>query len=258
VRIALLGPLTVDGEPGEVVLRAAKERSLLAALALNPGQVVGFDSLIDALWGDAPPASARKTLQTYVSNVRRSLGPEVVGTAASGYVLHVAAEDVDVGRFRALVQRGEEALRRGSVQQACEDLGEAVALWRGEPFAGVGPDTGLAAVAVRLEEEYLSALEARLAAELAAGRHRELAGELQVLVREHPFRERLWGHLMVALYRSGRQADALAVYQQARARLRDELGLEPGGELRRLEQAVLDQDPSLDGPGPERAMPNAG
>jgi DNA-binding SARP family transcriptional activator/pimeloyl-ACP methyl ester carboxylesterase len=258
VRISVLGPLSVDGEAGEVVLRAAKERSLLAALALSPGQVVGSDSLIAALWGDTPPASARKTLQTYVSNVRRSLGPEVVGTAASGYVLHATAEDVDVGRFRALVQRGEEALRSGSVQQACEDLGEAVALWRGEPFAGVGAGTGLAAVAVRLEEEYLSALEARLAAELAAGRHRELVGELQVLVREHPFRERLWGHLMVALYRSGRQADALAVYQQARVRLRDELGLEPGGELRRLEQAVLDQDPSLDGPGSERASPDAG
>lgn len=248
----------MDGESGEVVLRAAKERSLLAALALSPGQVVGFDSLIDALWGDAPPASARKTLQTYVSNVRRSLGPEVVGTAASGYVLRTAAQDVDVGRFRTLVQRGEEALRSGSIPQACVDLGEAVALWRGDPFAGVGAGTGLAAVAVRLKEEYLSALEARLAAELAAGRHGELVGELQALVREHPFRERLWGHLMVALYRSGRQADALAVYQQARVRLRDELGLEPGGELRRLEQAILDQEPSLDGPDPERASPDSG
>lgn len=258
MRISLLGPLTVDSESGEVVLRAAKERSLLAALALSPGQVVGFDSLIDALWGDAPPASARKTLQTYVSNVRRSLGPDVVGTAASGYVLRTAVEEVDVGRFRTLVQRGEEALRSGSIQQACEDLGEAVALWRGDPFAGVGAGTGLAAVAVRLKEEYLSALEARLAAELAAGRPGELVGELQELVREHPFRERLWGHLMVALYRSGRQADALTVYQQARVRLRDELGLEPGGELRRLEQAILDHDPSLDGPDPERASPDSG
>jgi DNA-binding SARP family transcriptional activator/pimeloyl-ACP methyl ester carboxylesterase len=257
VRISLLGPLTVDGEPGEAVLRAAKERSLLAALALSPGQVVGFDGLIDALWGDAPPATARKTLQTYVSNVRRSLGPEVLGTAASGYVLHTAPEDVDVGRFRTLVQRGEAALRSGSIEQACSDLGEAVGLWRGDPFAGVGAGTGLAAVGVRLKEEYLSALEARLGAELAAGRHSELVGELQALVLEHPFRERLWGHLMVALYRSGRQADALAVYQQARVRLRDELGLEPGGELRRLEQAVLDQDPCLDGPDPERASPSA-
>src|SRR5262245_8618376 len=173
----------VDGESGEAVLRAAKERSLLAALALNPGHVVGFDSLVAALWGDAPPATARKTLQTYVSNVRRSLGPELVGTAASGYVLHAAPEDVDVGRFRALVQRGEEALRSGSIRQACEDLGEAVALWRGQPFAGVGPDTGLAAVAVRLEEEYLSALEARIGGGVAAGRHGELPGEAQGLGR---------------------------------------------------------------------------
>jgi DNA-binding SARP family transcriptional activator/pimeloyl-ACP methyl ester carboxylesterase len=252
VRISLLGPLMVDGEPGEAVLRAAKERSLLAALALSPGQVVGFDSLVDALWGDAPPATARKTLQTYMSNMRRALGPEAVETAASGYVLRADPEDVDVGRFRALVRRGEEALRSGSVPQACEDLGAAVGLWRGAPFPGVGAGTGLAAAAVRLKEEYLSALEARLAAELAAGHHAEMVGELQALVREHPFRERLWGHLMVALYRSGRQADALAVYQQARVRLRDELGLEPGGELRRLERAVLDQDPSLDGPDPGR------
>jgi DNA-binding SARP family transcriptional activator/pimeloyl-ACP methyl ester carboxylesterase len=255
VQISLLGPLRMDGESGEVVLRAAKERSLVAALALSPGQAVGCETLIDALWGDAPPASARKTLQTYVANVRRSLGTELVATAESGsaYVLRLDADDVDVGRFRTLVQRGEEALRSGSIERARQDLGEAVALWRGDPFAGAGPSTGLAAVAIRLEEEYLTALEARLAADLAAGCHGELVGELQALVREHPFRERLWGHLMVALYRSGRQADALAAYQQARVRLRDDLGLEPGGELRRLEQAVLDQDPSLDAPDPSRA-----
>lgn len=253
MRVSLLGPLRVDGESGEVVLRAAKERSLLATLALSPGRIVGFAALADALWGDSPPATARKTLQTYVSNIRRALGAEVVATAASGYILQIADDEVDVGRFRALVHAGEEALRSGSTEQARETLGEAVALWRGDPFAGVGPHTGLAAEAVRLREEYLTALEARLAADLAAGCHGKLVGELQALVREHPFRERLWGHLMVALYRSGRQADALAAYQQARLQLREELGLEPGGELRRLERAVLGQDPSLDEPLPARA-----
>jgi DNA-binding SARP family transcriptional activator/pimeloyl-ACP methyl ester carboxylesterase len=253
VRVDLLGPLRVDSESGEVVLRAAKERSLLAALALSPGRIVGFATLTDALWGDSPPTTARKTLQTYVSNLRRALGAEVVATAASGYILRIATDEVDVGRFRALVHAGEEALRSGSTQEAREKLGAAVALWRGDPFAGVGSRTGLAAEAVRLREEYLTALEARLAADLAAGCHSELVGELQTLVREHPFRERLWGHLMVALYRSGRQADALAAYQQARLQLRQELGLEPGGELRRLERAVLGQDPSLDQPLPGRA-----
>jgi DNA-binding SARP family transcriptional activator/pimeloyl-ACP methyl ester carboxylesterase len=248
VRISLLGPLTVDGEPGEVVLRAAKERTLLATLALRPEAVVGPDALIDALWGDSPPASARKTLQTYVSNIRRELGPEVIATTASGYRLCVAAGDVDVGRFRGLVRAAEEARARGAEPEAREHLREAVALWRGDPFPAAGPRSGLAAEAVRLREEYLTALEARLAADLAAGCDGELVAELETLVREHPFRERLWGHLMVALYRTGRQADALAAYQRARARLGEELGLEPGGELRRLEQAILDHDPSLDGP----------
>ncbi len=247
VRISLLGPLTVDGEPGEVVLRAAKERTLLATLALRPGVVVGPDALIDALWGDSPPASARKTLQTYVSNVRRELGPEIITTTASGYSLSVAAGDVDVGRFRGLVRAAEKARARGAEPEAREHLREAVALWRGDPFPGAGPRSGLAAEAVRLQEEYLTALEARLAADLAAGCAGELVAELETLVREHPFRERLWGHLMVALYRTGRQADALAAYQRARARLGEDLGLEPGGELRRLEQAILDHDPSLDG-----------
>jgi len=246
VRISLLGPLTVDGEPGEIVLRAAKERTLLATLALRPGVVVGPDALIDALWGDSPPASARKTLQTYVSNIRRALGPEVISTTASGYSLCVAPDDVDVARFRSLVRAAEEARARGAESQAREHLRAAVALWRGDPFPGAGPRTGLAAEAVRLREEYLTALEARLAADLAAGCHGELVAELEALVREHPFRERLWGHLMLALYRSGRQADALAAYQRARARLGQDLGLEPGGELRRLERAILDHDPGLD------------
>jgi DNA-binding SARP family transcriptional activator/pimeloyl-ACP methyl ester carboxylesterase len=253
VRVSVLGPLKVENEAGEVVLGAAKERSLLAALALNPGSVVTAEHLIDALWGDSPPATARKTLQTYVSNIRRALGSNVVATEPTGYVLRVAADDVDVGRFRRLVREGEATLTNGSARKARETLGEAVALWRGEPLAGAGPHSGLAAERVCLREEYLSALETRLAADLAAGCEGELVGELETLVREHPFRERLWGHLIVALYRSGRQADALAAYQRARVVLREELGLEPGGELQRLERAVLGQDASLDAPLPGRS-----
>jgi DNA-binding SARP family transcriptional activator/pimeloyl-ACP methyl ester carboxylesterase len=238
----------VDGSPAGAVFGAAKERSLLAALALHPGGVVPVDSLIDALWGDAPPSAARKTLQTYVWNLRQSLGTDLIATEPPGYALRIAPADVDVGQFRALVRDGEMAMNAGDPATASAVLGEAVALWRGEPFGGVAAHTGLAGVAVRLKEEYLSALETRISANLAAGRHTDLVGELEALVHEHPFRERLWGYLMVALYRCGRQADALATYRRARELLVEELGLEPGGELRRIEESILLQDESLAAP----------
>ena len=242
----LLGPVRVDrSEGGEVLLGAAKERSLLAALALRPGSVMAVDALIDAIWGETAPASARKTLQTYVSNLRRALGPDAVATHPSGYSLRLQPEDTDVGCFRALVREGEQALRAGRAGPAREALAAALSLGRGQALPGVGRHTGLAAEAVRLEEEFLTALETRVEADLAAGSGADLVGELEILVRDHPFRERLWSHLLVALYRSGRQADALAAYQRARRLLRDELGLPPGGELQRLERAILGQDPSL-------------
>ena len=249
-----MGPVKVDFESGEVALRSGKERALLAALALSVGHVVASEALVDALWGDAPPRTARKTLQTYVSNIRRVLGADVISTEASGYALHVADDDVDVVRFRALVHDAETSLRAGTVDEASAKLSEAVALWRGDPFADAASDSALSAEGIRIREEYLSALEARIAADLAAGRHADVVGELEVLVREHPFRERLWGHLMVALYRGGRQADALAAYQRARNILTEELGLEPGGELRRLERAVLEHDASLEAPSPAQTV----
>jgi DNA-binding SARP family transcriptional activator/pimeloyl-ACP methyl ester carboxylesterase len=238
----------LDGSPAGAVVGAAKERSLLATLALNPGGVVPVDSLIAALWGDDPPAAARKTLQTYVWNLRQSLGTDVIATEPPGYALRIAPGDVDVGRFRGLVCDGEAAMTAGDPAKASALLGEAVALWRGEPFGGVAAHTGLASEAIRLKEEYLSALEARFNANLAAGRHTELVGELEALVRDHPFRERLWGYLMVALYRCGRQADALATYQRARELLVEELGLDPGGELRRIEESILSHDEALAAP----------
>lgn len=248
VRVNLLGPFQLEGVAAGVQLGAAKERSLLAALALSPGRVVPVESLIAALWGDDPPAAAHKTLQTYIWSLRRILGADLIATQAPGYCLRIDPADVDVSRFRALLREGESAMAGGDPARASTVLGEATALWRGEPFGGVAAHTGLAAEATRLSEEHLSALEARCSADLAVGRHAEVVGELQALVSEHPFRERLWGHLMVALYRCGRQADALAAYQRVRAVLREELGLEPGGELRRIEEAVLRHDASLTAP----------
>lgn len=248
VRISLLGPLQVDGAPGDVSLGAAKERSLLAALALHPEAVVSTDALVRALWGDQPPASARKTLQTYISNLRQALGGEAIETDPSGYALHVAPDDVDVARFRSLVRSGEAALRDGDATTARNALRDALALWRGAPFTDVAAHTGLANEAVCLGEERLSALEMRISADLADGAHAALVAELEGLVRDHPYRERLWGDLMVALYRCGRQADALATYQRARSILADDLGLDPGGELRRIEEAILNQDASMAAP----------
>lgn len=240
VRVRLLGPVEIESDDGQLhVLGAAKERSLVAALALAGGAVVSTDALIWSLWGEDPPEAARKTLQTYVWNLRQVVGSERVLTDPVGYRLVVEGDDVDVHRFRSLVRAGDDALRDGAVSDARSLLAAALTLWRDEPFTGVARHTGLAGEAVRLEQERLAALEARIAADLAGGLHHELVGELEQLVRQHPLRERLWGHLMVALYRNGRQADALAAYQRVRRILLDELGLEPGGELRRLEAAVL-------------------
>ncbi|MBI2708590.1 MAG: alpha/beta fold hydrolase [Actinobacteria bacterium] len=244
MRIGVLGPLRVEGVAATVAL-AAKERSLLAALALRAGEVVSTEALIRALWGDDPPGSARKTMQTYISNVRQVIGAAMISTHSTGYLLTVDPDDVDVHRFRLLVRAGDDALRVGDVASARSHLRGALALWRGDAFADVASHTGLAAEGVRLQEERLSALESRIDADLAAGAHAGLVGELEALVRDHPYRERLWGNLMVALYRCGRQADALATFRRARSQLVEELGIEPGGELRRIEAAILEQAPSL-------------
>lgn len=225
MRVRLLGPVEIDRDDGQLhVVAAAKERSLVAALALAGGNPVSADSLIWGLWGEDPPAAARKTLQTYVWNLRQALGSEHLATDPVGYRLVIDPDDVDVHRFRALVRDGDEALRNGATADAQRMLHEALQLWRDNPFTGVAPHTGLAAEAVRLQQERLAALGARIAADLALGLHHALIGELELLVHEHPFHERLWGQLMVALYRCGRQADALAAYERIRRLLRDELG----------------------------------
>ena len=236
---SLLGPLTaaVDGTPIE--LGGQKRRALLAALLLKADEVVTRDDLIDALWGEDPPDTARNTLQVYVSQLRKLLPEGLLETTPAGYRLAIDPGAVDLFEFERLTQAGRSALTIGDAAGAAETLRRALDLWRGSP-------TDLPQLeALRLEELRLTALEDRTDAELALGRHVQLVGELERLVAEQPLRERVRGQLMLALYRSGRQADALAVYQRARRTLVEELGIEPGESLRKLERAILEQDPAL-------------
>ena len=235
----LLGPLTATIEGAPVEVGGDKRRALLAALLLRAGEVVPRDELIDALWGEEPPDTARNTLQVYVSQLRKLLPDGLLETTPSGYRLAVDASGVDVFEFESLAQAGRSALTIGDATGAAETLRRALELWHGTPVDVSQIE------ALRLEEIRLTALEDRIDADLALGRHAQLVGELEGLVAEHPLRERLRGQLMLALYRAGRQADALAVYQRARRTLVEELGIEPGESLRRLERAILEQDPSL-------------
>ena len=244
----LLGPVEGrrDGVPLE--LGSGKSRALLAFLLLSPNRPVSTERLIEALWGDAPPQSARQAVQNRVSAVRRALGPEqrALVTCERGYLIQVEPEAIDAHRFVRLAGQGRAALAGGDPAAAATLLCQALALWRG-PAVADGFDAGLPWPAVGwLEERRLTALEDRIEADLARGRHRELAGELRALVTAHPLREQLRGQLMLALYRSGRQAEALAAYRDGRAATVAELGTEPGVELRRLEQAILAQDSALE------------
>jgi predicted ATPase/DNA-binding SARP family transcriptional activator len=243
VLVRLLGPVSVLVEGKPVALGGQKRRELVAALALEAGEVVSRDRLIDALWGEDPPDTARNTLQVYVSQVRKLLPDGVLETTANGYRLAVDPTTVDAFEFERLATAGRSALTIGDAAGAAETLGAALELWHGPEPADLPQ-----AETLRLEELRLTALEDRIDADLALGRHGQLVGELERLVAEQPLRERLRGQLMLALYRAGRQADALAVYQRARKTLVDELGIEPGESLRKLERAILAQDPALDLP----------
>jgi predicted ATPase/DNA-binding SARP family transcriptional activator len=245
-KFGLLGPLTVTVDGAPVAVGGEKRRVLIAALALQADQVVPRDHLIDALWGEDPPDTARNTLQVYVSQVRKLLPDGLLETTATGYRLAVDPGAVDVFEFERLTQAARSALTIGDAAGGAETLRAALDLWRGAPLADLEREPFAQAQVARLEELRLSAQEDRIDAELALGRHGHLVAELEGLVAEHPLRERLRGQLMLALYRSGRQADALAVYQRARRTLVDELGIEPGEALRKLERAILAQDPALD------------
>jgi DNA-binding SARP family transcriptional activator/tetratricopeptide (TPR) repeat protein len=240
----LLGPLEAAEQDRLLALGALKQRALLAVLMLNANDVVPVERLIDEVWGESPPATVGKSVQVYVSRLRRQLGDGRLVTRAPGYLLRVEAGELDLERFERLVAEAASADPR----RAARLLREALALWRGPPLADLAYEPFAQSHIARLEELRQLAVEQRIEAELATGRHAELIGELEALVSEHPLRERLRGQLMLALYRSGRQADALAAFRSARAALVEELGIEPGRELRELQQAVLRQDAKLDAP----------
>ena len=261
MEVGLLGPLEVAGPQGRVTIGGAKERLVLALLVLRAGEVVSRDALVDALWGEVPPATAVKTLQGHVARVRRSLEAaglgEVLVTRAPGYVLSVPAGSIDVTGFERHATAGRGALADGDASRAAAELGEALGLWRGDALADCRSGGWAATQALRLDELRLSTVEDRIDADLMLGRHAVLAGELESLLARHPLRERLWAALMVALYRAGRQAEAVRAYQRARDVLVEELGLEPGPELRRLEAAVLAGDAVLDLPAAAQGVPRA-
>jgi DNA-binding SARP family transcriptional activator len=244
----ILGPIEalVDGRP--VDLAGPRPRAVLALLLTRANAVVPVDRLIDELWGEAAPATAPNVVQGYVSSLRRALGRDAIETRGRGYAVRVAPGSLDLQRFERLASEGSAALAAGRPDDASSALREALELWRGPALADVAADSSALAEAARLEELRLAALERRIEAELACGRHVDLVGDLEALVAEHPLRERLRGFQMLALYRSGRQADALEAYRRARERLVDELGIEPGSALQDLERAILQQDPSLDPP----------
>jgi DNA-binding SARP family transcriptional activator len=253
VEFGILGSLAVRVDGRELPLGAAKQRALLAALLLRAGEPVPVATLVGELWGEHPPATAVKAAQVYVSQLRKTLGEQTIETHPLGYLLRLDDDDsLDVRRFERLLDRGRRLLADGAAEEARSVLGEALALWRGPALADFRYDDFAGSEIRRLEELRLVALEQRLEADLALGRHGEAVPELEALVRTHPLRESLRRLLIVALYRSGRQADALAVYHDAKATLLDELGLDPGHSLQQLERAILVQDPSLDLPAPER------
>ena len=243
----VLGPVeaSVEGEP--IALPAAKPRALLAALLLERNRVVPVSRLIDDLWGEVPPETAMKALQGYVSQLRKAIGPERLLTRPPGYELRVEEGELDLDRFERLAREGRELLAGGDSKAAAKRLGEALELWRGPPLAEFSEPFARDAGA-RLEDERLEALEERLDADLALGRHARLVSELEQLVAQEPLRERPRAQLMLALYRSGRQADALELYRRTRETLSEELGIEPGLELQELERRMLQHDPELERP----------
>ena len=250
MRFCVLGPLEAYADGRSVPVGGGRQRALLALLLVHAGEVVSRDRLIEELWAGNPPPGASQSLDAYLSRMRRAFreagAGDVLATRAPGYVLH--AEETDARRFEALAAEGREALAAGEAGRAARVLAEALALWRGAAYAEVADEPWARAEAGRLAGLRLSAVEDRIEAELALGRHAALVPELELLVSREPTRERLTGQLMLALYRSGRQADALSAYRAVRRSLVEELGLEPGPELRRLEAAVLAQDPALDLP----------
>jgi DNA-binding SARP family transcriptional activator len=245
LELRLLGPLEVVVGEREVAVGGMKPRALLAALALEPGRVVSSDRLIESLWPGDPPETAGHAVQVYVSQLRKALGAAQIARQGPGYALSVEPDHIDVHRFVELAGEGREQLAAGDPAAAATVLRDALALWRGSALADFTYEPFAQTEIARLEELRLVAVEERIEADLALGRHTELVSELEALVDSQPLRERPRAQLMLALYRSGRQADALAAYRSARETLVDDLGIDPGPELKGLEAAILRQDESL-------------
>ncbi len=251
----VLGPLeaTVDGHL--IALGPPRHRALLVLLLAQANQVVPSTRLIDELWGEDPAPSAANILQGAVSQLRKALGKDAIETRGSGYAVRVEPDQLDVHRFERLADAGSAALETGRFDEAAESLAEALGLWRGEALADLAAEDAVYQVAARLEELRLTVRERLLEAELGRGRHADVLPDVQALAREHTLRERPHGLLMLTLYRCGRQAEALEAYRTTRARLVDELGIEPGPALQELEQQILRQDAALipagPSPGPE-------
>jgi DNA-binding SARP family transcriptional activator len=254
----VLGPFEILSGGSPLRLASRKQRTLLALLLLRANEVVSSDRLIDELWAGKPPESAANVLQVHVSQLRKQLEPGLLVTRAPGYVLQVDPSRIDRARFERLLDEGMAARAAGDLERALATLEDALELWRGPALVDFAYADFARSESARLDELRHLAIEERVEASLELGRHTALIGELEALVAEHPLRERLSGQLMLALYRSGRQAEALEAYAAARRRLVDELGIEPGHALQRLEKAILNQDPALDvdvpapAPGPQR------
>jgi class 3 adenylate cyclase len=242
----ILGPLEVRDGDREVRLRGGKQRALLALLLVNANRTLALDRIVDDLWGDDVPETAAKMVQIYVSRLRKVLAEGALHTRPPGYALEVEPGELDLHLFEGLVAEGRSALDAGRAEEASRGFQAALALWRGPALAEFASEPFAEAEAARLEERRISALEGRLDADLLLGRHGDLVGELEALIARYPLREGLRRQHMLALYRSGRQAEALAAYQEARRALADELGIEPSPALRELERQILQQDSSLD------------
>ena len=251
----ILGPLeALDGQQ-RVALGGSKRRAVLALLLVHANETLSTDRMIDELWGDNPPAAAAKTLQVHISRLRKALGggsaaggADVVVTRDRGYVLELDPEQLDAGRFERLVAEGRTELDGGNPGAALSTLDQALSLWRGPPLADLAYEGFAQREIARLDELHGTAIELLIEAKLTLGRHTEVIGQLEALVDQYPYREGLRAQLMLALYRADRQADALQAYQDARRKLVEELGIEPGERLRELERGILAQDAELAGP----------
>ncbi|MGB3440608.1 MAG: AfsR/SARP family transcriptional regulator [Actinophytocola sp.] len=251
MRFSVLGSIEVTTDTAPLELGGVKQRAILGYLVLHANKVVPTSRLLQAMWDGVPPPTARKMIQNAVSGIRRVLngphaeGPSSLRTHPPGYQLHVDTDSVDLHRFRALARDGRAAIAGGEPERGGELLRSALSLWRGRALADLVEAGYRWSELTAVEDERLSTLEDRLDAELVCGRHREITPELEVLTATEPLRERLCHQFMLALYRSGRQADALRVYRRTREALVDSLGLEPGRDLQELQQRILDHDAAI-------------